>query len=208
MYSVQNDGELEEQLKLLLHQQLFSANSKTPSKVCARYCTPMEFDDFFILYETLMKSAHHGILAAEGISHHMIFEVENTVLEYTGFNYKLCDLVQAVSKSIVKIGEDSVELFCVEQHINSKPKVPTPFRPNRVVIQQRWNFKYKNAFRYSLVQFSTGRTKADAAQSTPKYTWYLETIPNAKYFKNLELLAQVKNFQEKIKDLLGSRFPP
>lgn len=205
MYSLPSKEEVTSKLETLFHRQLSGANSQTPGKVCARYSTPFEFEDFFVLYETLMKSAHHGVLAAEGISNHLLFEVKGKVLEYTGANYKLCDSVEEVLKCTVQLGGDQVELLYVEQHA-SKPSVPTPFQPCRVVIQQRWNFKYKNAFRYSLVQYSTGLTRADAAKSQPKYTWFLETIPGAKYFKNLEMLTQVNKFQEKIKDLLGSRF--
>lgn len=184
--------------------ELFQRVQSNPdARVAARSDTSTNFEQFFELYHTMMKSTQNGIIAAEGISHHIFYNtVDRVQLEYTGSNYELRQPDIEVGNVKMKHQTGYVEFF-VKQPSQVRTPLIEPVEPTTTTLQVRWNFTYKRAYRYSLIKESRGTTRSDACKAQARYFWLLETIPNNKYFMNIGLNNKVKKFRSKVDDLIG-----
>jgi hypothetical protein len=182
-----------------------AAAADSLAAVAARSRTCLHWQQFLTLFDTFMKSVRYGVLAAEGISHHLTFELaDGSHLEYSGSDYQL---VCPVQERMVKGFQHTSGAFDVylKKHDVSSPRPPegVSLQPVTVKLEQKWNFNYKKACRYSLVKCSVGRTRADACQAQEKYYWELEVTPSSSKYTLDNNQVNASKFLMKIDDLLG-----
>lgn len=182
------------------------ADQSSNSYVCARCRTPLNWIHFITLYETMMKSTRSGVLAAEGIYSHQLWEMENgTVLEYSGADCVRVSHDTEASTVTFKHDAGEVDVFLR----TNCPEVETcgldvrKLQPKSVTLQQKWRFTYRDTYIYTLVKCSVGKTRADACLATERYYWELAINPTQAQITRDFVSKRNAKFLAKIDDLVG-----
>lgn len=183
-----------------------SADNDPDAYVCARSRTPLTWLHFNSLYETMMKSTKGGVLAAEGIYSHQIWEMDSGVkFEYSGSDYARVRQYIETGSSTFKHDAGEVELFTKTADHSASTTVHDlrQLQPKSVTLLQKWRFTYNCTYFYTLVKCSVGKTRADACLATEQYYWELAIKPTQSHCTRTDVSRRNVKFLAKLDDLVG-----